>query len=454
MSPAGTPLDRLVRHVVDGSYDALPRATVAAARTFVFDTLASGIAGSAGPTAPEALAAARRWGASDDATAWVHGARLPAASAALVNAYQIHCLEFDCVHERAVLHPMSSLLGALLPEAERQGGVPGRRFVEAVVYGIDVTCSIGVAATGPMKFFRPSSIGVFGATAAIAKLRGFDHDTCANALGLAYGLASGTLQPHVEGSRLLGLQVGFAARAAHTACDLAECGVPGPRDVLTGPYGYLRLYEEAHDVDRAFADLGRTWRIDEVAHKPFPSGRLTHYAIDGLQQLQTEHGFRAADVAAVHLRVPPLVNRLVGRPDVATPAANYAKLCLAYVAAVTLRRGTVAQSDFEPCALDDPDTHALAARVAVVTDANPDPNAFGPQGVAVTLRDGRELGCTVEHAIGDPRRPLPRARQLEKFRRCWAGAARPLAAADGERFLDACDALERLPDVRALVVGR
>lgn len=452
MTPAGNPLERLVRHVVDGRYDALPAATVASARTFVFDTLASGIAGSAGPTAPEALAAARRWGRSDDATVWVHGDRLPAPSAAVVNAYQIHCLEFDCVHERAVLHPMSSLLGALLPEAERLGGVPGRRFVEAVVYGIDVTCSIGVAATGPMKFFRPSSVGVFGATAAIAKLRGFDRETCSNALGLAYGLASGTLQPHVEGSRLLGLQVGFAARSAHTACDLAECGIPGPRDVLTGPYGYLRLYEDDFDVGAAFADLGRTWRIDEVGHKPFPSGRLTHYAIDGLQQLRSEYDFNPDEVAAVHVRVPPLVNRLVGRPDVPAPAANYAKLCLAYVAAVALRRGTVAQADFAPEALLDRDTHALAARVTVATDDNPDPNAFGPQSVAVKLRDGRELVRAVEHAIGDPRRPLPRERQLEKFRRCWRGAAKPLTEADGERFLAACDSLERLPDVRALVV--
>jgi 2-methylcitrate dehydratase PrpD len=451
MTAAGNPLDRLVHHVVDGRFEALPAGTVAAARTFVFDTLASGIAGSAGPTAREALAAARRWGHADESTVWVHGERLPAPSAAVVNAYQIHCLEFDCVHERAVLHPMSSLLGALLPEAERLGGVSGRRFVEAVVYGIDVTCSIGVAATGPMKFFRPSSVGVFGATAAVAKLRGFDADTCANALGLAYGLASGTLQPHVEGSRLLGLQVGFAARAAHTACDLAAAGVPGPRDVLTGPYGYLRLYEDAYDVEPALADLGRRWRIDEVGHKPFPSGRLTHHSIDALQQLQAAYGFAAAEVAAVRAVVPPLVNRLVGRPAVPSPQPNYAKLCLGYVAAVTLRRGTVVQSDFEPAALADPDTHALAARVQVETDDNPDPNAFGPQTVAVTLRDGRELACTVEHAIGDPRRPLPRDRQLEKFWRCWRGAARPLPEGAGERFVAACDSLEQLPDVRVLV---
>lgn len=201
------------------------------------------------------------------------------------------------------------------------------------------------------------------------------------------------------------------------------------------------------------AALGRTWRISEVGHKPFPSGRLTHYAIDALQQLQAEHGFPARDVDAVHLEVPPLVHRLVGRPDLSSPAANYAKLCFAYVAAVTLRRGTVLQSDFEPRALADRDTHALAARITVGVDGNPDPNAVGPQRVTVRLRGGRELGRTVEYAIGDPRRPLPRERQLEKFWRCWCGAARPLDEQSGVRFLADCDALERLPDVRVLVAG-
>ncbi len=41
------------------------------------------------------------------------GERMPAQSAAIVNANQIHCLEFDCVHEGAVLHPMATILSAV-----------------------------------------------------------------------------------------------------------------------------------------------------------------------------------------------------------------------------------------------------------------------------------------------------------------------------------------------------
>ena len=29
-------------------------------------------------------------------------------------------------------------------------------------------------------------------------------------------------------------------------------------------------------------DLGKVWRISEVAHKPFPCGRATHGVLDGV----------------------------------------------------------------------------------------------------------------------------------------------------------------------------
>ena len=49
----------------------------------------------------------------DEATVWVTGERVSAQAAAMVNAYQIHCLEYDCVHEGAVVHPMATVLSTI-----------------------------------------------------------------------------------------------------------------------------------------------------------------------------------------------------------------------------------------------------------------------------------------------------------------------------------------------------
>jgi 2-methylcitrate dehydratase PrpD len=449
-------VEPLAAHVARLTYADLPAAVVRAAKIFILDTFSCALAGSTGPSSAETLAAARNWGAGDAAAVWARADRLPAPSAALVNAYQIHCLEFDCVHEGGVLHPMSSLMSALLADIEGQGRkrdrkVSGRDFIAAIAAGIDTSCSIAVCSKAPMRFFRPAAVGGFGAAAACAKLRGFDKDGIWNALGVMYGQTSGTMQAHVEGSKLLGLQVGFAARSAVVACDLAEAGIDGPKDVISGQWGYLPLFEGEYDLEPAWSQFGKTWRLLEVGHKPFPSGRLTHYAVDALQQMQKAHGFAAADVAKVTIVCPPLPHRLVGRPDKRDCTPNYAKLCLGFVCARTLIKGTVDQFDFVETVLRDEATHALAERVEVILDSNPDMNAFGPQDIKLSLRDGRSFAMTVAKAIGDPANPLPRDRQVEKFWKCWDLAASKMPRRNGEALLARIDTLETVDDVADLV---
>src|SRR5258706_1356635 len=179
------------------------------------------------------------------------------------------------------------------------------------------------------------------------------------------------MQSHVEGKPLLPLQIGFCARAAVNAVDLAAAGLDGPHDLFEGQYGYFPLFEGDWDLAPVWRDLGTRWRIAELSHKPFPTGRATHGGLDGILQLQARHGIVAAEVAEVAVIAPPLIARLVGRPDIPAPAVNYARLCMAYVGAIALARGTVVLEDFAPERLDDAALHALAARIPVVGECNP-----------------------------------------------------------------------------------
>ncbi len=444
------PLEILARHVVETEYQALPPSAVAATKTFVLDSIGVGVAGSRAPGADVLIDCAKGWGAGDDGTVWVRGARLPAPTAALINAYQIHALEFDCIHEGAVVHAMATALPVAMAHAERVGGVSGRELVTALALGIDVACVIGMAARSEMRFFRPATAGAFGATAALAKLRGFDVPRMMNAFGILYGQISGTMQAHVEGSMVLGLQMGFAARSAITAADLAAGGITGPHDVLTGKFGYFALFEPEADWPSAWRDLGSVWQITRLSHKPFPSGRLTHAVIGAIQSLRARREFGAEDVEQVTCRVPPLAMRLVGRACVASPDANYARLCLPFVAATTLLRGTVGLSDFSPERLADAELHALAAKVDVVLDDNADENALAPQTVEISLKDGSRDAVVVEHAPGHPDNPLSRDQQLDKFHQCWRSAAMDLGAAASEHIISNVDRLEDVADVRTL----
>jgi aconitate decarboxylase len=449
------PLDALVDHVTGGRFHDLPPMAVESVKTFLLDTIGVGVAGSSGAAVDRLIQACAGWGQGSEATVWGSNVRLPAPSAAIVNAYQIHCLEFDCVHEGAVLHPMATLLSVLMAWCERRSAagrpVSGQAMITAIAVGVDVACLLGMAARGPIQFFRPATAGGFGAVAAIASVEGFDAATLRNALGIQYGQLSGTLQPHLEGVPLLGLQIGFNARAALTSCDLAAAGFVGPHDILTGRYGYFPLYEgNQFDLADAWGQLGRVWQVTRLAHKPYPSGRLTHGAIHALRLLQAEFGVSAADISHLTAHVPNLVARLVGRPNQPNPPANYAKLCLAFTAGVWMAKGHCTVADFQGEALNDPLVHDYASRVTVIDDGNPNPNAMEPQRFFATLRRGEELSISLPHVYGHPDVPLSRAENLEKFRRCWAGACPALPAAGADAVIAWVEGLDTETDVATL----
>jgi 2-methylcitrate dehydratase PrpD len=360
---------------------------------------------------------ARASGGAAEATVWGSGEKLPLAQAAMVNAYQIHSQEFDCVHEGAVVHPMAAILPCLLGWAEREGGVSGEGLIRAVIAGVDVAVNLGLSSRAPMRFFRPANCGGFGATAALALFAGLDEKQTRDALGIYYGQCAGTMQAHVEASPQLAMQMGFAARAAVTAIELARRGMPGPRAPISGQFGYFALFDGAADP-APFDELGRIWRISELSHKPWPSGRATHGGLDGLQRLIAAHGITPDQVAAGRFLVPPLTYRLVGRPPHEEMTVAYARLCLAYIGAVCLRHGTVGLGDFTPEALGDPETLALARRLGVIANDNPDLNALHPVRVELDLTNGSNLHFDVADVLGSPSRPLSPEAARAKFAAC------------------------------------
>ena len=413
-------VDKILAHLARIASGGVPDTAREAAKAFIADTLGVGVAGAAAPWRREVLDMATASGGTE-ATVWGTRERLPLAAAAMVNAYQVHAQEFDCIHEGAVVHPMTAILPCLLGWAEREDGVSGDKLIHAVIAGVDVAVTLGLCSRAPMRFFRPANCGGFGAVAGLALLAGLDERQSRDALGIYYGQCAGTMQAHAEASPQLAMQMGFAARAAVTAVELARRGMPGPRAPISGQFGYFALFDGAADP-APFEALGRTWRIGELSHKPWPSGRATHGGLDGLQRLIAAHRIEARQVAAGRFIVPPLTDRLVGRPPQNGMSVAYARLCLCYVGAVCLRTGTIGLGDFTPQALSEPDTLALARRLSVIANANPDPNAMHPIRVELDLADGSTVACEVTDVLGSPARPLSPEAARAKFATCGAPA--------------------------------
>ncbi|NBW89456.1 MAG: MmgE/PrpD family protein [Gammaproteobacteria bacterium] len=441
---------RLVRRIVADATTPLPEDARRATETFILDSLGVALSGTRVPLVAELATVAAQWGAGDAARVWGTGQRVPAATAAFLNGYQIHNQEWDCVHEPAVVHPMAVVLSTLLAYAEQRGGIDGRRYTRACATAVDVAATIGCAATNKLRFFRPAMCGALGATAGIAQLERFDEATTRSALGLAYSQLSGTMQAHVEGSPVLPMQIAFNTRAALVAIELARRGVRGPQDFLEGPFGYYTLIDPEWDA-RAFDDFEARHCITELSHKPYPSGRATHGGVDGALTLMQQHGFAVAAIAEIRVLAPPLVIQLVDRAPRPDMAPSYARLCAPYVIATALQSGNVDVLDFEPQRIADPQRQALAGRIRVVPDGNPSLNALAPQRVEVQLHDGSQHAVDLPAVLGAPGRPLSRERHLAKFRRAASSGAQPLAAQCIEDLIRLVDELDALPDMRRLV---
>ncbi len=375
------------------------------------DSLAVGAAGVAAPGAEAILAAARAMGSGDEARLIGSDERLSAPGAAFVNGYRIHCLEWDAVHEPAVVHALSTVVAATGAAIDRRisrgEDCSEEDALTALAVGVDIAAGIGIGAKTGLAFFRPATAGALGAACAVARI---DGAPMADTLGLAYSSAAGTMQAHVEGLATLPFQIANAARAAVVASDLARAGFPGPKDPLEGQFGYYALFDEG-DLAEYADKIGQVWRISEVSVKPFPSGRASHAALGQLAQLALDPG----TVVGIELACPPLIRRLVARaykPDM-TPA--YARLCLPFLTALMLTDGRIDPRRFVPDQIADPAFAALAAKVALVPDGNDDPNAMFPQELRVTLSSGETQTHAIAATLGSPENPLSKAQTRAKF---------------------------------------
>ena len=451
-------IEHLQRHRESGS---IPVRAHAAAKMWIFDSIPVALAGCAVPQSAQLLAAARQWGSAKDgegAHIWRSAECLPTPNAAMLNAFHIHNQEFDCVHERAVVHPMAVILASMLSYADsqrRSRKISGPAFTAALALAVDVATVIGMSARRSIRFFRPAQCGCLGAVAGLSLLAGFDEATMRDAFGLAYSQLAGTMQAHIEGTPALALQVGFAARAAVSAVDLAAQGFRGPHQILDGKHGYFTLFEPdavAVDApDSPFLELGKTWQIERISHKPFPTGRAAQGGIAGLRTLMREGAFHADEVEKIVVFAPPLVRQLVDRPIRDDMNVNYARLCMPFLLATTLKEGTVGLAAYRAGALADKDIAKLAARVSMAADNNTDVNALRPQRIDVTLKDGRHFNLDIPYVYGAPEAPMAQFEQDAKFSACCAYAPAALSAAQVDDLRAAINRIAVLDDIAALI---
>jgi 2-methylcitrate dehydratase PrpD len=357
-------------------------------------------------------------GANDDATVVGDTQGYSYLQAALLNGAFAHTLDFDDTNVWGCLHPGAPVIAAAMVEAERIRAT-GKRWLAALAVGYEVATRIG-AALGSTAYDRGFHItavtGIFGAVAAVGRLRGVDSDTLASALGIAGSKAAGSMQYLANGSWNKRLHPGFAAHDALLALAFAQAGVVGAAAPIEGRYGLLAGYTNDATPLALTDRLGEWWPSGDTAIKPFPSCRLNHGAIEAALQLHEQLGTGARkrieaalrEGARLEVRLSPKAAQIVGE---ATPNKIHprnivdAQFSVYFQVAVTLLDGRCNWQSYQR--IGAADVAALCSAIYVVID--------GQLPIVGAVLSFAGQAVRIDEPLGEPSRPCDGVSLRRKF---------------------------------------
>jgi 2-methylcitrate dehydratase PrpD len=349
--------------------------------------------------------------------------RTSALDAALVNGTASHALDYDDFSSIMGGHHTVPLMAPLLALAEEHR-FSGMQVLLAYVVGVEVQVRFARALGFHHydKGWHPTStLGTFGAAAAVSRLLGLDLAQTTMALSIAASLAGGIKANF--GTMVKPLHAGQCGRNGLLAALLAQNSFDANERVLEHKQGFLNVFNGpgTFDAEKLFDDWAAPLEIESptIALKQFPCCGSTHAAIAMMLKLVREERFGAAEVAKIE--VLPHARRL-RHTDTPDPRCSLdAKFSVQYVTARALLDGTVRLKHFE----GDAYLEAPVRELLAITEARPHPDMaddalqqWGAE-VIVWLKDGRRLARRVDELIGrGGATAMSRDEMWDKFEDC------------------------------------
>ena len=402
---------RLAEYAAALRYEDLPAAVVRQAKECIIDTVAAGICGSTLPWSRIVIDYAERTGPGGKSRILGRGSVVQAPAAALANGALAHAFELDSLtRPGAGAHPGATVLPPALAVAQEKGA-DGRALIAAFVAGNEVMIRIG-RATGHTNeargFHAPGTTGPFGAAVAAGHLLGLDAAAMTNALGIAGSLCGGLLEfARGNGGMVKRLHLGRASEAGVLAASLAAGGFTGPRTVIEGQFGFLRVFCTSWDEAELTRGLGEEFVVSTSVLKRYPCHATAHPAVRAVRDLQTEHGFAAAEVEAITVTG---TERMIERHNILEPAdLMLAQYRIPFWVALALCREARDPESWDETALTDPQIRSLCRRVRLVPGS-------AASTVTIVRSDGRRLERRAENGM------LESGELADKFQRLTRAA--------------------------------
>jgi 2-methylcitrate dehydratase PrpD len=384
--------------------------------------------------------------------------RLPARFAAFANGVAIHVDDFDDTQlalgkDRVyglLVHPTVGVLPAALATAEVEGK-GGKELLTAYHAGVEVECKIAEAISPRHYedgFHSTGTCGVFGGTAACAKLKGLDVVRTSRAFGVAASHSAGLRENF--GTMMKPFQAGHATESGVVAADFAAIGWTAAEQILEAQRGFFHAYGGTYDPGSIVDRLGSPWtlQIPGVSIKPFPSGSLTHPGMTELLRLIHDNSIKAADVERVEVGANRNMESTLLHHHPKT--GLQAKFSMEFCMAILLLDGKADQTKFTDAVANRDDVQKMIDRVRFYVDPEAEKAGYDKMTtiLKITLKDGRTISGHADFGKGSPTNPMSYDEVAEKFRGCAAFAEWDSSKAN--QVIDTVRRLEDVSDVRTL----
>ena len=441
------PTRLLAEFAASTTYEQLPDAAIAAAKTIIIDGVANALAGSAEPLAGHIKRYVEALGGSPHCAVAGTALRTNAPTAAFANGVFLHCLDYE-VQGIPSSHGTSSILPPILALAE-QFKLSGRALLAAFVVGWEVQQRLAVAGlAGNLRGFHPPGVyGPLAAAAAAANILGLNAAETAMAFGIAASGTGGLFANN--GTMTKSTHPGGAGRTGVEAALLAADGYGGNNEVLEAEEGYVAaFFGSDFDWPALTEGLGERYNLVERGFniKRYPAQIYMQWAIEAVATLRERHGLRLEDVNYMEMETPGR-RGYVFRPR---PKSGLdGKFSFEYCSAVALLRGHLGIDDFTDATRFSPEVEQALEKVRIVKNAEIPTVAPGLWVEArAHLNDGSVVTERCTGYQGSIVNPMSREELYRKFRGC---AGRVLPADVVERGIATLEGLEKEPNMDEIV---
>jgi 2-methylcitrate dehydratase PrpD len=445
----------LVAFVSGLRFDALDAEVRHCARRHLLDTVGVMISGAAGGVATRAeavLASARSGG---DVPVPGRARRADLLDAAFLGGTAGHGIELDDGYRQGSVHPGCAVVPAVL-SAGHQTAATGKDVIAAMVAGYETVIALARTVHPDLRHrgFHPTgACGVFGAAAAVAKLRGLPPQRIADALGIAASSAAGLFAFVNGGADIKRLHAGHAAREGVQAALLAERGVQGPPGVIEARDGFFQAFASGRTGTARPLTLPPDvpFGITDCYVKPYACCRHLQPAAEALMGLCRDENITPDEVTRIDVDTYRIAaeHAHTGWDDFAS-----AQLSFPYLIGLALRFRAVRLEHFSDAARRDPAAAAIAARLHVT--ATPEVDRLYPdlRPARVTVTTARGVfSRSADEALGSRLVPLDDAGLRAKFDELAEPVLSPPRASALAAMLwdiEACDDIGAVVEAAAL----